>query len=60
VDNKLEFSERDYGKGFYAILERRGNCFEKMLKRADEIGAKLLLQSKQNEGCLISMQVKIT
>jgi signal transduction histidine kinase len=56
----LEFSLSDNGKGFDAIMVRRGNGLENMQKRADEIGAKLMLQSKLNEGCLVSMQIKIT
>ena len=60
VDGKLEFSICDNGKGFDAIMVRRGNGLENMQKRADEIGAKLILQSKQNEGSKLSMQIKIT
>jgi len=60
VDNKLEFSVSDNGKGFDAIMVRRGNGLGNMQKRADEIGAKLTLQSKQDEGSFLSMQIKIT
>lgn len=60
IDNKLEFSVSDNGKGFDAVMVRRGNGLENMQKRADEIGARLTLQSKQNEGCLVSMQLKIS
>ncbi len=59
-DGKLDFSIRDNGKGFDAVLVRRGNGLENMQKRADEIGAKLLLQSKENEGVSVSLQCKIT
>ena len=31
-------------------MVRRGNGLDNMQKRADEIGAKLILQSKQDEG----------
>ena len=57
--DKLEFSVSDNGKGFDAVTVRRGNGLENMQKRADEIGAKLLLQSKREEGCFVSMQVKV-
>ena len=60
VGDKLEFSVSDNGKGFDAVMVRRGNGLENMQKRADEIGAKLLLQSKKDEGSLLSMQLKIT
>ena len=60
VDGKLEFSVSDNGKGFDAVMVRRGNGLENMQKRADEIGAKLLLQSKENEGASVSLQCKIT
>lgn len=59
-DGKLEFSVSDNGKGFDAMMVRRGNGLENMQKRADEIGAKLMLQSKENEGASISLQCKIT
>ena len=60
VNNTLEFSVSDNGKGFDAVMVRRGNGLENMQKRADEIGAKLTVQSKQDEGSLLSMQIKIT
>ena len=60
VNGKLEFSVSDNGKGFDAVLVRRGNGLENMQKRADEIGAKLILQSKENEGASVSLQCKIT
>lgn len=57
---KMEFSVIDNGKGFDAFMIKRGNGLENMQKRADEIGAKLLFQSKMNEGAVVSMQVNIT
>jgi signal transduction histidine kinase len=60
VDGKLEFSVSDNGKGFDAVMIRRGNGLENMQKRADEIGAKLVLQTKENEGASVSLQYKIT
>lgn len=59
AENKLEFSVSDNGKGFDAAMVRRGNGLENMQKRADEIGAKLTLQSKQDEGSFLSMKIKI-
>jgi signal transduction histidine kinase len=56
---KLEFSVCDNGKGFDAVMVRRGNGLENMQKRADEIGARLTLQSKFDEGSVLSMQIKV-
>ncbi len=56
----IEFSVNDNGKGFDAVMVRRGNGLENMQKRADEIGATLTVQSKKNEGVSVSMQYKIT
>jgi len=41
-------------------MVRRGNSLENMQKRADEILARLIVQSKPNERTLLSIQVKIT
>jgi signal transduction histidine kinase len=60
TDGKLEFSVGDNGKGFDAVMVRRGNGLNNMQKRADQIGAKLNFQSKLNEGVRASMQCKIT
>jgi signal transduction histidine kinase len=60
VNGKLEFSVSDNGKGFDAVMVRRGNGLENMQKRADDIGAKLILQSKENEGASVCLQCKIT
>lgn len=60
ANNKLEFSVSDNGKGYDPVTVRRGNGLGNMQKRADEIGAKLIVQSKKDEGSLVSMQVKIT
>jgi signal transduction histidine kinase len=60
VDGKLEFSVSDNGKGFDAEMVRRGNGLENMQKRADEIGARLVLQSKENKGTAVYLQCKIT
>ncbi len=60
VDSQLKFSVIDNGKGFDIVMIRRGNGFDNMQKRADEIGAKLLLQSKEYEDASVSLQFKIT
>ena len=60
VDGKLEFSVSDNGKGFDAVMVRKGNGLENMQKRADEVGAKLVLSSKENEGTALSLVCKIT
>ncbi len=56
VNHQLEFSVSDNGKGFDEVLVRRGNGLENMQKRADEIGAKLIVRSKENEGVSVSIQ----
>jgi len=60
VEGNLEVSIGDNGKGFDAAIVRRGNGLENMQKRADEIGATLVLTSKENEGVSISIKCKIT
>lgn len=57
---KLIFSVIDNGKGFDIDTIKSGNGLVNMQKRADEIGAKLLLQSKENKGTSVSLQCKIT
>jgi signal transduction histidine kinase len=60
ANGKLEFSVNDNGKGFDEAMVRHGNGLENMQKRADEIGARLNIQSKKGEGALIVMQLNIT
>ena len=60
ADGKMEFSVSDNGKGFDAVMVRRGNGLVNMQQRADEIGAKLLIQSQHDGGSQISLQCKIT
>jgi signal transduction histidine kinase len=50
----------DNGKGFDIATVKRGNGITNMQKRADEIGATLILQSKENEGTSVYLQCKIT
>jgi signal transduction histidine kinase len=59
-DGKLEFSVSDNGQGFDAVMVRRGNGLENMQKRADEVGAKLVLSSKENGGTSLLLVCKIT
>jgi two-component system sensor histidine kinase UhpB len=59
INNKLEFSVSDDGKGFDAVMVRRGNGLENMQKRADEIGARLVLHSKEKEGVYVSIQCSV-
>ena len=60
TNGKMEFSVSDNGKGFDAVMVRRGNGLVNMQQRADEIGAKLLIQSQHDGGSQISLQCKIT
>jgi signal transduction histidine kinase len=50
----------DNGKGFDIATVKRGDGISNMQKRADEIGATLTLQSKENEGASVYLQCKIT
>jgi two-component system, NarL family, sensor histidine kinase UhpB len=55
----LEFAVSDNGKGFDAVMVRRGNGLDNMQKRADEMGATLMLKSKKNEGVVLSLQIAL-
>lgn len=60
TDNRvMEFIIKDNGNGFDIKNVKRGNGLDNMQRRADEIGAKLVLQSKQNEGTSVLLQCKI-
>lgn len=59
-DSNLEFAVSDNGNGFDTVKVRRGNGLHNMQQRAEDIGAKLSLQSKKEEGTSISMEIKIT
>ena len=54
----IEFAIGDNGKGFDAIMVRRGNGLDNMQQRADEIGATLSLQSGKEKGAVVSIQLK--
>lgn len=60
MDGNLLFSISDNGKGFDRRQIKMGNGLENMQKRADEMGAVLDLQSKENEGTTVSLQCIIT
>ena len=55
----LEFEVSDNGKGFDAVIVRRGNGLGNMQKRADEIGGTLMLKSKKDEGSVLSLQIAV-
>lgn len=56
----LEITISDNGKGFNAENIKRGNGLDNMQKRADELAAEYVIQSKPGAGCLITLKVKIT
>ncbi len=60
ADGKLKFAVNDNGSGFDPELARSGNGLLNMKRRADEIGATLIMQSNKNLGTFISLQCKIT
>jgi len=56
----LDISIYDDGNGFDMNTVKRGNGLENMQKRADEIGAHCQIQSAPQQGCTISLSLKIT
>jgi signal transduction histidine kinase len=60
IDHSVEFLIKDNGKGFNNTAIKKGDGLGNMQKRADEIGAKLILQSRENEGTSVSLHYKIT
>lgn len=59
-DHSIEILIKDNGKGFDFSSVKKGNGLNNIQKRADEIGAKLILRSKENEGTSVCLQCKIT
>jgi len=57
--NELTMLIRDNGKGFDTARETIGNGLKNMKKRAEEIGAKLLVESMPGSGTTIQLLVKI-
>lgn len=58
--SKLEISIKDNGTGFDINNIKKGNGLDNMQKRADDMGAVFSIQSKPQEGCSISLKLKIT
>ncbi len=56
----LKITISDNGKGYDSESVKKGNGLYNMQKRADELGADFSIQSRPNEGCLVSLEVKIT
>jgi len=56
--NELTMLIRDNGKGFDTAKETIGNGLKNMKKRAEEIGAKLLIESMPGSGTTIQLLVK--
>jgi two-component sensor histidine kinase len=59
-DHSVEILVKDNGTGFDTATIKKGNGLTNMQKRADEINAKLLVQSGKDNGTVISLQYKIT
>ena len=59
-NNKLNMLISDNGKGFDVTKEFIGNGLKNMKKRADEIGAKLLIDSNPGGGTTINLFVDIS
>jgi signal transduction histidine kinase len=56
---KLAITISDNGKGFDTLQVQSGNGLVNMRQRAEEIGAKLFIESKENEGSTVSMECSI-
>lgn len=59
INNQLEFSVTDNGQGFDEVTVRRGNGLNNMQKRADEVGANLILDSAKNKGAKVAIRFSI-
>lgn len=58
INGMLEFSVADNGKGFNEATIRKGNGLNNMQKRAEEIGATVVLETKYNIGSKLCLRVK--
>jgi signal transduction histidine kinase len=56
----LTITVADNGKGFDADKVLKGNGLDGMEKRAEEMGAEYLLETSKDNGCQISLILKIT
>ncbi len=57
VDNQMEITIKDDGKGFDAANIELGNGMQNMKKRALEINGKLSVNSKKNKGTIIMLKL---
>lgn len=56
----LEITISDNGKGFDVESVKRGNGLDNRQKRAEELGADFIIQSKPHKGSSVSFGLKIT
>jgi signal transduction histidine kinase len=56
--NNLTMLIRDNGKGFDINRESQGNGLRNMKNRAEEIGAKFLIESEPGKGTTIQLLIK--
>ena len=59
TDNILNTVVADNGIGFDETINK-GNGLDNIQKRAQQIGAEIIIESKHNEGSRVAMQLKIT
>jgi signal transduction histidine kinase len=59
-NNTLEVTIKDDGRGFDINTVEKGNGLDNIKKRADDIGAIFSIQSVPQQGCVISLKLKIT
>jgi signal transduction histidine kinase len=59
-ESLLEIIISDDGNGFDMNTVKKGNGLDNMQKRADDMGAHCQIQSSPQQGCIISLSLKIT
>jgi signal transduction histidine kinase len=59
-NNLLKITISDNGKGFAVDTLKQGNGLTNMQKRAEELNADFSINTKLNEGCQVSLALKIT